>query len=231
MLWFKRLLSTPTALSTARLTVLRQLNFSPRLILDIGAYQGSWAKHIHKIFPKAQVFLIEANQDHQSRLEKLTWVSGFEITLLGEKTKSSVNYYANKNTCSAGNSIFKEQTHFFDDSQIRQLPMVTLDSIVKKHHLTNIDFLKIDAQGSELNILKGANKAIAQTEFILLETQNLTYNQNAPHINQVFPFMEKLGFKLFDVTQIHYLPSGEMAQLDLLFVKQTSKFFKKGILF
>ncbi len=228
-MFLKRFLHTPTALFYRRITHLKKLGFKPRTILDIGAYKGDWAKQIQKHFPGSELFLVEANQNHLPSLKQ----SGFNFTiaLLGEKPKKGVNFYTTtKPFSTTGNSIYKEQTPAFKNAKIRKLPMTTLDKIVKKHQLNNVDLLKLDTQGSELDILKGGLKTIKKAEFILLETQNLTYNQNAPHIEAVFPFMTSLNFKLFDITQIHYLPTGEMSQLDLLFVKKSSKYLKTGIL-
>ena len=228
-MFLKRFLHTPTALFYRRITHLKKLGFKPRTILDIGAYKGDWAKQIQKHFPGSELFLVEANQNHLPSLKQ----SGFNFTiaLLGEKPKKGVNFYTTtKPFSTTGNSIYKEQTPAFKNAKIRKLPMTTLDKIVKKHQLNNVDLLKLDTQGSELDILKGGLKTIKKAEFILLETQNLIYNQNAPHIEAVFPFMTSLNFKLFDITQIHYLPTGEMSQLDLLFVKKSSKYLKTGIL-
>lgn len=208
----------------SRLITLKNSGFTPRTILDIGAHQGSWSKLVRQIWPESTIFMIEANTDHKQELQQVAWTNGFEIALLGEKAKKAVDYYASTSAFDTGNSIFREQTSFFDNCEIRKLPMVTLDSIVKKRNLKNIDFIKLDTQGSELNILKGAKKTILHTEFILLETQNLEYNLGAPDTCDVLLFMKNLGFQLFDITEIHHLPTGEMLQVDLLFARNDSKF-------
>jgi FkbM family methyltransferase len=210
---------------------LKSLGFKPRTILDIGAYQGDWAGVVHSVFPKAQLFMVEANEDKKEYLKILTWAKGFEIALLGDKKQTEVKYFLSKGANSTGNSIYKEKTTFFDNSNVRKVPMVTLDSVVKKRKLKNIDFVKIDTQGSELNILKGGKTAISKAEFVLLETQNLEYNLGAPFVDKVFEFMDKFGFALYDILEIHYLPSGEMMQIDFLFANKNSKYLKKGTFF
>ena len=42
--------------------------------------------------------------------------------------------------------------------------------------------------------------------------------------------MADLKFRLLDIFEIHYLPSGEMVQVDMLFAKDSSKFIKRGML-
>jgi len=40
--------------------------------------------------------------------------------------------------------------------------------------------------------------------------------------------MKSYGFRLFDILETHYLSSGELFQVDLLFAKKDSMFMKKG---
>ncbi len=212
-----------------RLRVLKNLGFSPSTILDIGAYHGNWSKMVHEIWPKAAIVMIEANADHLPTLSSIPWAHT-EITLLGDKNQKSVNYYATQTDNTSGNSIFKEQTHVFDNCEIRKLPMTTLDEIVQKNTSKKIDFIKIDTQGSELSILKGGKETLKKTEFVLLETQILEYNLRAPNMLEIATYMEKIGFRVFDLLETHYIPTGELIQIDFLFAKNDSKFLKKGML-
>jgi FkbM family methyltransferase len=214
--------------SKSRLNLLKYLGFIPRTILDIGAYIGEWSKMAREIWPNSKIFMIEANEDLKKNLEEAFWADGFEIALLGDKKRKKVNYYASISEFNTGNSIFKEQTYFFQNCEIRKLEMITLDSLVQKKGLKDIDLIKIDTQGSELMIIEGGKETVSKTEFILLETQNLEYNSNAPDVFEVMKKMKQFGFVLFDVVEIHYLPTGEMFQIDMLFAKNSSKFVKKG---
>jgi len=215
---------------TSRLLTLKELEFYPKTILDIGAYHGDWSTLVHGIWPDSKIFMVEANADQRPTLAKITWTEGFEIALLGDKKRRQVGYYATTLPVTTGNSIFREQTHYFDNCEIRNLPMTTLDSVVKKRNLKNINLIKIDVQGSELNVIKGGKNTVANAQFILLETQNLEYNLGAPDTAQVLIAMQDLGFQLYDITEIHHLPTGEMFEIDLLFVKQNSPFIKRGTL-
>jgi len=214
-----------------RLILLANLGFSPRTILDIGAYQGEWTKMAHQIFPLAKIFMIEATPDNESLLRNVSEASGLSMTLLGDKSKKSVIFYLadpKETSISTGNSIYIEKTQYFNNRHFIRLPMITLDFLVEKRKLKNVDFIKIDTQGSELNILKGGKKTVSKAEFILLETQNLEYNDKAPFTEDVVIAMKSYGFRLFDILETHYLSSGELFQVDLLFAKKDSMFMKKG---
>ena len=220
-----------SSLQYQRLSLLANLGFSPRTILDIGAYQGEWTKMAHQIFPLAKIFMIEATPDNESLLRNVSEASGLSMALLGDKSKKSVIFYLadpKETSISTGNSIYIEKTQYFNNRHFIRLPMITLDFLVAKRKLKNVDFIKIDTQGSELNILKGGKKTVSKAEFILLETQNLEYNDKAPFTEDVVIAMKSYGFRLFDILETHYLSSGELFQVDLLFAKKDSMFMKKG---
>lgn len=173
--------------------------------------------------------MVEANEDCRPVLSHVKEAAGFAIALLGKRPQKNALYFAAKHPiATSGNSIYRENTRFFEDPEVRYLDMTTLDLLVSREKLKNIDLVKIDTQGSELDIVAGGRKTIAKAEFVLLETQNLEYNRGAPTIAKVMTAMEALGFRLFDVVEIHYLITGEMVQLDLLFARVDSRFIRKG---
>ena len=212
-----------------RLMTLREVSFYPRTILDIGAYKGEWTRLVQNVWPEANFFMVEANKDNEDFLLQIPNAK-YEIALLGNKKRVKVPYFATDYEITTGNSIYKEQTSSFDNAEVRLLPMVTLDFLIRKNKIKNIDFVKIDTQGSELDILEGASIVLSQAQFILLETQNIEYNKDAPKLDEVISKMKKWGFRVFDITEIHYLPTGEMFQIDIMFVKGSSRFLKKGML-
>lgn len=198
-----------------RLRTLKQLGFEPKKILDIGAYVGNWASMVQTIWPEAKIKMIEPNIDVAP--------AGAIQALLGKEMKEEVIYFVTKNEIATGNSIYLEQTSYFDNSEKRKMKMVTLDSLKLR-----ADLIKIDTQGSELDILNGGEETVKEAEFVLLETQNLEYNSGAPKTLELMNKMDDLGFQLFDITQIHHLPTGEMMQVDMLFARKDSKLIKRG---
>lgn len=79
-----------------------------------------------------------------------------------------------------------------------------------------IDFIKLDVQGSELDIIRGGENTIKNTTFVMAEVSLLEYNQGAPLIDAVVDKMVELGFCIVDVVDYHR-SNGIIIQLDLLF--------------
>ena len=99
----------------------------------------------------------------------------------------------------AGNSIYKEQTCAYDDCEIFDLPMVTLDFLVKKHRLQHIDFIKIDTQGHELSILKGGVDYLDNVIGLEIEVEFSPLYRGQPLFGDVDSFVRGYGFELFDI--------------------------------
>jgi FkbM family methyltransferase len=211
-----------------RLLQLQQKGFFPNIIYDIGAFHGLWSREIQTIFPLADFYLFEANEDNRNALSHQPFP--FFIELLGDEEREAVFYFTE--TPSSGESLFLEQTSYFDESKVqrRMLKMRTLSSVVQKHLIPYPDMIKIDVQGAEKLIIEGSLSLICLAEVVILETKILEYNQGAPLIHEMIKLMTSLGYRILDVLEWHYLPTGELNEMDLLFIKNTSKFIKSGLM-
>ena len=90
--------------------------FEPKSILDIGANVGQFYNEIKNIFPNSYYYLIEGSESCKVVLETLN--VDYSICLLSDIEKE-VDFYIRKNEprCT-GNSIYRENTSFYDDDQI-----------------------------------------------------------------------------------------------------------------
>jgi protein-tyrosine phosphatase len=97
--------------------------FDPKSILDIGANVGQFYNEIKTIFPNSYYYLIEGNDSCEVVLETLN--VDYSICLLSDSEKE-VDFYirTNEPRCT-GNSIYRENTSFYDDDQITILKKQT----------------------------------------------------------------------------------------------------------
>lgn len=209
-----------------RLNVLKKNGFQPRVIYDIGAHYGEWTSEVNRVFNQAQFFLFEANEHNRPYLQR----AGFPyfISLLGDR-EDLVTFYAINNT---GDSVFREQTSHYKDGCFKEksLQMTKLSTLVKKNSLPLPDLIKMDVQGAEKLIIQGSPDIVCNAEVVILETKILEYNKNAPLIHEMMNVMSDLGYCVLDILELHYLPTQELVEVDLLFVKNNSPLIKKGIL-
>jgi FkbM family methyltransferase len=167
--------------------------FNPYRILDIGANIGQFYKLARQTYPDAYIFSIEASPECEAYLKELT--QDYYIGLLA-KDNTEYDFFSRKgdSTCT-GNSIYKELTQFYSDDQLDVLKQkgIRLDDLFESD--SEFDLIKIDTQGSELDIITGGMNLCKKAKGILLEVSLTQYNEGAPLHQEVISFMENIGFK------------------------------------
>lgn len=202
---------------------LKSFGFQPKKILDIGANKGKWTLEIKKkVFPDSDFTLIEAID--YKELEKLSMKYdniNFKNILLDEK-EHEVTWYEKRNT---GDSLFRENTGYFDDCKELVKNTSTLDLTFKDSNL--FELIKIDCQGAEIPILKGGKNLVQNATVIILEVPFMgEYNIGAPNFYEHIQYMENIGYRVFDIVELHRVDN-ILIQIDVIFIKKGHDFENK----
>ena len=202
---------------------LKSFGFEPKNILDIGANKGKWTLEIKKkVFSKAEFTLVEAI-DYEE-LEKLSLKHdniNYKNILLDE-IEHLVTWYEKRNT---GDSLFRENTGYFDDCKEIKRTTTTLDKVFQKNEV--FELIKIDCQGAEIPILKGGNILVQKSSVIILEVPFMgEYNIGAPNFYEHIDYMENIGYRVFDIVELHRVDN-ILIQIDIIFIKKGHEFEKK----
>ena len=193
----------------------KNLNIDFKNVLDIGAYEGQWSRLFTSIYPDANVLMIEANTEKEKTLKE---IGNYKIALLGGKDNEEVDYYKCLNGVPTGNGIYPENTeHEFQPEKRKAITLTTLLGSEK-----GFDLIKMDVQGSELNIIKGALPIIKNTKYLLLELQTYPYNKGAPQIEEVVSYLHGLNFGFVDLFDLMY-SNNHLIQVDGLFINKNIK--------
>lgn len=188
-------------------------------VYDIGAWDGNWSRMTKaNAIPNANFILFEANPAYKDNLSG-TGFTSFCGMALSNPGRTSVEFYNGTNT---GDSYYKETTRFYDNQGSITLPCITLDALKQSANLASPQFIKIDTQGSELDILSGADSFIKDVDLIYTECPIVKYNAGAPNIQDYLDFFKQREFIPIDVLEIH---RGEctLIQIDIMFMKKESK--------
>ena len=158
-----------------------------------------------------------------SRFEKAPNITIYPNTILNEVNKQ-VEWYEIANT---GDSMFRENTYFYNNPKISLRDSVTLNDLVKREKIftdaKNI-FVKIVCQGAEISILKGATDILSKVDFILLEVPFFgKYNKGVPSFLEHIAYMDSIGYIPYDITEEHYMKSFNI-QLDIMFISKSHRF-------
>lgn len=183
------------------------------IIYDIGAYKGSWTQEVSGYVPKeTKFYLFEPNKEHNSDLSKTGHL--FYNTVLSDKEKY-VDFFSINGT---GDSYYKERSIHYKDTKPVTVKADTLDSFITNNNIPKPDILKIDTQGSELDILRGGMECLSNAKIVMLECSIQSYNLGAPGIESVIEFMVNNGFTPHFITEIHTLDI-PIYQIDIAFLR------------
>lgn len=189
-----------------------------KTVYDIGACKGSWSSSVkNSILPNSEFILFEANTEYKDMLEN----TGFKYfnSVLSNPGRTSVKFFKGLDT---GDSYYKESTKWYDAKSSVDLPCITLDELVISNNLSKPDFIKIDTQGSELDILSGASTVIEDVKLIYCECPIIQYNLGSPNIQDYLEFFRKLNFVPVAILEHHYLEN-LLVQIDIMFMKYDIK--------
>jgi FkbM family methyltransferase len=90
--------------------------------------------------------------------------------------------------------ISEEEGQTRDASSFEEVACFTLDSLIEKYGVSRVDFLKIDAEGHELQVLKGCDRLLTEFAPIIL------YENIAGHQGSNLPvadYLRSIGYQLF----------------------------------
>jgi len=200
------------------LRILKSQGLDIENVYDIGACSGNWTHQFkNSVLIDSNFYLFEANSIYKEHLNS----SGHFVHMgvLSNPERESVEFYNGGDT---GDSYYKETTKHYDNKKSIILPCRTLDSVVKEFNLPVPNLIKIDTQGSELDILKGASTIINKVDLVYLECPIIQYNNGAPGIGDYISFMKEKRFVPFDVHEIHRSEE-VLLQIDILFISEITR--------
>jgi FkbM family methyltransferase len=168
--------------------IIKKYNFTPCGVIHVGAHHGQEYPLYKKLgFEKIIMFEPVPHSFDQMMLNTDGKVEAYQCALGNENKKIMMNIeYANQGQSS---SILKPKLHLtqyphikFDELQY-EVDMCRLDDLAIETHFCN--FLNIDVQGYELEVLKGAKETLKTIDFIITEVNNDEVYENCAKVADI----------------------------------------------
>lgn len=198
-------------------TKIIQLNINPKTILDIGANVGEFCLQSKSIWPYSYIFMIEANPNCEPYLKNTG--HPYLIQALSKKNKENVPFYSTKiNPINTGDSLYREissDLYEGDNCIIHYITTKKLDDLFDES-AGNFDLIKLDTQGSEIDIMDGGLSMIKRAKWVLIEASVVPCNENTILIDDVIKYMINIGFDSGVVIEEH-IHENVLKQKDILF--------------
>lgn len=178
-------------------------------ILDLGAHLGETALACAEKFPRATIYSFEPSPQTFAALCKA--VAGCDRIkprqeAVGAECRTQ-KFFLNK--FSATNSMLRtvpgaahpEVRALMENVESVDVPVTTLDSFVSENHIESIDLLKLDVQGFESEVLRGARTLLEEARIALIYTEVTfeTHYTGQTTFARLHDMLTKAGFELVDI--------------------------------
>lgn len=133
------------------------------VLFDVGANVGEWTRAAKQVCPGAIIHAFEPSQIHRTHFTSATKTLS-DVTLapfgLSDQSTTATLYKDSEITGLASLTQRDLREHGLRMDRTETVQLERLDSYMDAHQIPRIDFLKIDVEGHELDVLKGAEAAL-----------------------------------------------------------------------
>lgn len=127
-------------------------------VFDVGANRGNWATMFNERFPEAQIYSFEIlpiTYEHlEAKVKGVNKINCYNFGLSNVEKDMTINYSPKSDGLTTLVPNFMEEFHGGDTIKY-DVKVITGDCFCQNEKIISIDFLKIDVEGHENNVLEG----------------------------------------------------------------------------
>ena len=194
-------------------------------VIDIGSNKGQFILLVEKMFNNVKILSFEPIKEVYLKQKKF-FSKNKNIDIfnfgLGAKKKDVILNISKKNDSS---SILKikypnQLSKKFEIIENRKISIKTLDEILSTFNLKKNILIKLDVQGYELEVLRGANEILSRIKYIIIEIAENQFYKDQETNNSIINYLNQKNFEIlkscnhFKIEEINY------SQKDFLFVNR-----------
>lgn len=207
-------------------SLVQNLQIAEPVIFDVGANIGQSIALFRKAFPQGIIHSFEPNPETFATLRQ-NWGHDQAVSLHSlalNSTAGAVPFFVT-NVSEASSLLLPHPKlvrlssgNKYDSRKI-EVEGVTLDRFCLEKGVATIDVLKLDVQGSELEVLKGAERLLGQEAIALLYVEmNFAETYSGQVVFEDFlVFCAGYGYKLWDISPFLYTRTGQLWYANTIF--------------
>lgn len=217
--------------------VLRKIVRPNDIVFDVGANLGWYALNAAQVVGSSgKVYAFEPNPavanwaSENCRLNHLSNVR-IEKIALSDKT-GRLEFYIGDNF----GSLVKKVA-LLESRKIKRMsvPVVTIDAYVKRLNIKKIRLIKIDAEGKDFEVLRGAVQTLRKHHpYLIVEVFGLSWDADVGRDKKILAYLEKFGYQAYAFVHgglRHYNPEDGQAQIiNLFFAPDTDELARLQLL-
>ncbi|HYI61143.1 MAG TPA: FkbM family methyltransferase [Acidimicrobiales bacterium] len=197
-------------------------DLQPRHVLDVGANRGQFALEVCRSAPAAAVLSFEplpaASATFRAIFAEIASVE-LRTVALGSATGPAVLHVAEADDSSSLLAISELQSTTFPgthEAETLDITTSTLDAEVEGYPLTEPALLKLDVQGAELEVIRGARATLDQVTWVYVECSFQAFYTGQPLAHEIVAELREHGLALTGIGPATRI-GGRVVQADLLF--------------
>lgn len=179
------------------------------VIFDVGANVGNVATMYSKIYPGATIYAFDPLKEFANCYSSLPDDITFSAIALSD-IKGTIKFNVNKSLDTS--SILKSAKIGANSDkscefvETREVMSDTIDSFCNLNNISTIDILKMDVQGGELAVLKGAKMMLNEHKVKLIYTEAYFKEQyvDQPLFYDTARYLKDFGYELMDIYEPYY---------------------------
>ena len=197
----------------------------PETIVDIGSNKGQFILLMEKIFPNKIVYSFEPIIEmlkKQKKFYKYKKNITFHNLALGSSICSKEFLITSRMDSSSFLKVVSNTNKSKNYSVIekRDIKVSTLDEIFLNEKISHPILIKMDVQGYELEVLKGANDLLKKTDYLLLEVSENEMYQNQPTEKTIVEYLKNFNFEIYRSNDWLKIQNTNFNQRDIIFQKK-----------
>ena len=167
--------------------------------LDIGAHFGLFAVFFQKT-TGGKVYAFEPTKSTLEVLKNTVAINGcidkvHIVEMAVDKGSGSANFFINENVGGRGNTLVKDAKLGMTSSSY-EVKVTSIDIFVKEAGIS-VDCIKIDAEGAELGVLKGAVETMSKKKpIILLSIHPEPIQSRGDSITEIWDLLQQFNYKV-----------------------------------
>ena len=200
-----------------------------KTVIDVGAHTGEFSSAVRAVLPNARIYAFEPQADCCRKLIRRfgedALYQAFPVALGDER--GPVDFWRSSFSKSSSvlpmSVLHQEAFPWTADNHSTKVRLQTLDDYADEMELSEKTLLKIDVQGYEDRVLRGATRTLERVHYVIVEVSVGPLYDGQAQFHTIYEFLVQSGFSYMgNMEQLSSPMDGSILQVDSLFGRTKS---------
>lgn len=168
------------------------------VVFDVGANVGTWSSFVLSVQPLLSIHLFEPSLITYERCAQRAWPPSVQLNNLGLGECNETLQLNIVNATSGMNSLYRRHgVEGAEASANEAISITTLDEYCEEHGIDRIHFMKVDVEGHELAVLRGAMRMLKDRRIDMIQFEYGGCNIDAKvYLSDIWKILTQTEFQI-----------------------------------